>query len=247
MRIPEASVTGVAANDDGIALNQTPGAAGNLTFNGDGGATVLQTKCYPDASEPPFYKLLAQTVAVLDPPRQVSFVTASDESSKTITVYGYDRSGMFFNETITGPNATTGKTTKIFKIVTRIAVSAAFTGNVKAGWDAVGYSRWIFIGHKSGNSAYGKVRAVATGTVNYDIEATSMSMNLRALYGEGRADSVPTYTGGEVPDDVDGTTIGAGKTASFGADLPSPWVAIRIKLNSGSGTVKLRYIPTSPV
>lgn len=242
MRSLTASLTGYVANDDGIALNQTPGAAGNLTFNGDGGATVLQTISIPDTSAPPFYGTTTQVAAILNPPRQLLFTTASDESGKTITVTGYDRSGVRTTETITGPNATIGTTTKIFAKVLTIAVSAAFTGNVKVGWNAVAYTRWIFLGQKSGNNAYTKVRVIVGGTVNYDIETTTMDMNKLFLRGEGRWDNAPEYTGGEIPDDVD-NSYGSAKTASFGVDIPAPVAAVRVKLNSNTtGTIKLRVI-----
>lgn len=112
--------TAAAANN--ICLSQTPGAAGNLTINGS---------------------LASGGVATLDIARRVLVTTVSDESGKTLTITGTNRYGDSISEVMTGPNATTGYTELDFKTVTQIAVSAAFTGAVTVGTNAIASTAWF--------------------------------------------------------------------------------------------------------
>lgn len=240
MRILSAVASPIVADDDGIATAQTPGAAGNLTLNGVG----VGTYTYMNAANGS-YDTSSRLEARFSPPRPVLITTVSNESAKTLTIYGTDRAGMQITETLTGPNATTGLSTKLFASVYRIAVSAAFTGNVIAGWSAVSYTNWIFIGNFVGAGTTWKLRSMfaATGTCNYDIEATSMSMNKRALYGVTHYDSAPTYSGGDYPDDL--AVLAAAQTGNYTSDNDTSWAAVRLKVNSQDVPVRLRIIPNT--
>jgi len=115
------------ADADGISTSQTPAGAGDLTITGalaTGGVAILATA--------------GQNVG-----RRVLITTVSNESAKTLTIYGTDITGNTVSETMTGPNATTGYTALDFVTVTRIAVSAAFTGAVTAGTNGIGGTGWV--------------------------------------------------------------------------------------------------------
>lgn len=191
----------VAADDDGVAQNQTPGAAGNLTLNGalvTGGVGILQS--------------------TLGTARQVLVTTASDESGKTLTIYGTNHHGEVISETMTGPNATGTPTNFHFRTVTRVAVSAAFTGNVKIGTNGVGSSSVTVmdIYAMPFNAAIG---CTVSGTVNYTVQYTlDHPQSSAALNWNNHA------------------TI-ASKTAAFDGTITSPVTAIRTLVNSGTGTV----------
>lgn len=198
------------ADDDGVAQNQTPGAAGNLTLNG---------------------ALVSGGVATFDVPRRVLLTTAADESGKTVTVTGTDRSGQTQTETLTGPNATTGYTVKDFKTVTQVAVSAAFTGNIKVGTNGVGSSRWVSLNYNAG--AFEVAVAVkVTGSVVYTVEKTHD--NIAGYYSPGVGvvwNSPPTPV--VFPDGYLAGAAASGETV-----IRVPCRAIRIAILSGTGSVE---------
>lgn len=194
-----------AADDDGIAQNQTPGAAGNLTLNGalvSGGVGVL-------------------TGAGLV--RQVLITTVSDESGKTLTIYGTNATGNAISETITGPNATTGTTTNYFRTVTRVAVSAAFTGNVKLGTNGVGASRIVMPDHHGVDFGIG-IGCTVSGTIDYTVQHTFDEI------GDGTG--LVWFSHSSI----------ATKTDNQDGNYAFPIRGIRVKINSGTGSVKTTLI-----
>jgi hypothetical protein len=105
-------ITAAAADPNGISTAATIGSATNLTINGalaDGGSVTM------------------------DSPRNVTILSAGDDSGITFTVTGTDESNDAQTEAITGANAGTATGSSFFKTVTQIATSAASTGNVSAG------------------------------------------------------------------------------------------------------------------
>lgn len=243
MRVFEANAPAISAVANGIAQSQTPGGAGDLTLNGSGVAT------YPyfnpiGGPGPGGASTSTRSEARFNPPRQVTITTAADESGKTFTIYGTDRAGISISETMTGPSTATGTTVKIFASVTRIAVSAATTGAITAGWGAVSYTRWIGLGNREGHGTF-RVLAIVTGTVNYDIEVSAMPANRRFFHDVGNTSNTPgTYAGGDQMDDTD-NSLATGKTANFGLDLQNPYAWVRVKKNSGTGSVRLRVLPNT--
>lgn len=138
-----------AADADGVAESQTPGAAGDLTLDGI---------------------LVVDGVGVLDTPRRILVTTADDESGKTLTLYGTDWNGNSVSETITGPNATTAQSVYDYSTITRIAVSAAFTDAVQVGTNGVASSRPVFLDEWM--FAPTAIQVVVTGTVNFTVQQT---------------------------------------------------------------------------
>ena len=197
------SVAFDAADADGICASQTPAGAGNLDVDGALATGGVATLC----------------AAGLE--RQVLVTTVADESGKTLTIYGTNATGNAISESITGPNATTAATTKFFRTVTRVAVSAAFAGAVTVGTNGVGSSRPLSLD-------YNKAEFVVTyacdvsGTVNYDIEHTLDDLNNSAL-------AAPYW--------FDDTNLAGETTDQFG-NITYPVRFSRVKINSGTGTVR---------
>tara|TARA_R100001369_G_scaffold14631_1_gene29321 strand:+ start:708 stop:1331 length:624 start_codon:yes stop_codon:yes gene_type:complete len=105
-------ITAAAADPNGISTVATIGSAANLTINGalaDGGSVTM------------------------DSPRNVTILSAADDSGITFTVTGTDESNVAQTEVITGVDDATATGSSFFKTVTQIATSAASTGNVSAG------------------------------------------------------------------------------------------------------------------
>jgi hypothetical protein len=122
-------------------------------------------------------------VGVADVARRVRITTVSNESGKTLTIYGTDRYGNTISETMTGPNATTGDSLLDYKTVTRIAVSAAFTGAVTAGTGPKASTPWInFVNRYDTPVDIGFAVQLSSGaSLTYDVEhtfATNMATSL---------------------------------------------------------------------
>lgn len=207
-RIKEFSLTLATADDDGAAQNQTPGAAGNLTLNG---------------------ALVTSGVAIFDVARRVRITTASDESAKTLTIYGTDRRGDSISETMTGPNATTGDSLLDYKTVTQVAVSAAFTGNVRVGTGPVASTPWYPCNHAapSGlNIGFG-VSLSSGASMTYSIEHTFEDVQNNAA-----------------PYDLFNHDSASGKTANHDDNYAFGIGAMRLTTSVfSSGTATLRIVP----
>lgn len=123
MRPKHITYTIAAAAATAVGLTQTKAGAGALLING----------------------LLAVTgVATFPIARHVKIAAAADESLITFTVSGTDRYGSAITEDVTGPTAgATASTTKNFKTVTGVSVSAALTGNVTIGTGNSLETPWI--------------------------------------------------------------------------------------------------------
>ncbi len=141
-----------ALDDDSIALSQTPLAAGNLTL---AGALMVAGVFTPTA------------------PGYLIITTAADESAKTLLVTGKSPEGWAQTETIAGPNATTGISTKSWGVgAMTIYASAAFTGAVKVGTTQSGYGPWrpldIYV-----PNCQTAISTDVTGTVDYTWQYTN--------------------------------------------------------------------------
>lgn len=112
MRRKSITLTAAIADRDGVCAAQKPTEAADMTIAG---------------------ALATSGVATFDIPRHGSVYTVADESGKTFTFYGTHRDGRTINEAVVGPDTGTAKTTKNFKTVTRVAASAATTGNIEIG------------------------------------------------------------------------------------------------------------------
>ena len=170
MRVFNRVASAIVLDRDGIALSQTPGAAGPLTLNGAG---------------------VVAGVATLSPPRPVSVYSAANILARVFTVTGTDRSGAAITDTVTGINNSTVSTLKIFETVISITVDAATGAAVEAGWTAVSYTSWITLGDFLGDYDW-TLRAffAAGGSCTYDIEGTSQNMNRDRVTGDNPDDII---------------------------------------------------------
>lgn len=112
----------------GLAIAQAVASAGNLTLTAGTGVTTTV-----DAT--------GTTRYVLDVPRCVDVVSSSaGDTTQTVTFYGYDQYGQAMRQAVTANGTSRVPSTKAFKSITRIAVSAAAAGNISAGFtDTIGF------------------------------------------------------------------------------------------------------------
>jgi hypothetical protein len=193
---------------------------GNLTGTGGAGTYLLSTSQTLSATT-----IYGNAVATLDTARRVLFTTVSDESAKTIYITGTNWAGDTISESLTGPAATTGYTALDYKTVTKIYVSAAFTGAVTVGTNTIASSPWVRMDEYA--LAQSAMQATVSGTVNYTVQ-TSM-------------DDTNSPTNPVLPASVtwvsstDTNVVGA--TATKSTTFTATPLFIRVLLNSGSGSV----------
>jgi len=120
-----------ALDVNGICVSQTTSAAANLVLDGALCATINGNSVYAPS--------VSGTAATADGAwaRRISITSSGDDSGITFTVTGTDINGKALSETVTGPNSTETQTANtlvgLFKSVTKIATSAATTGNIQVG------------------------------------------------------------------------------------------------------------------
>lgn len=197
-----ASLAPTTADADGVAQSQTPGAAGNLTLNG---------------------ALVSSGVGILDIARRVLVTTVSNESGKTLTITGTNRYGDSISEVMTGPNATTGYTELDFKTVTQVAVSAAFTGAVTVGTNAIASSEWFPLN-----------RYLAPANTVFEIDITGSFTAACEFTLEDTATSNGPFT-------VYTNTLGS-VTADAVGNFVMPVSAIRLTSSAIGGSAEFRVI-----
>lgn len=134
----------VAADDDGYATTQL-GTVGAATLNGAkatgfSATNIAAAQAVGSATDVNLNgTLVVSGVALLNPaaPRSVAITTVGNSSGITFTVYGAIgyANGIYTygSEAVAGPNASVVSTATRFYTVTRIATSAAATGNVSVG------------------------------------------------------------------------------------------------------------------
>jgi VCBS repeat-containing protein len=105
-------IEAAAADTDGVCVAQSVSSATDLTINGalaSGGAVTF------------------------DQPRNVTILSAGNDSGITFTVTGTDETASAVTETITGANTGTATGTTYFATISQIASSGAAAGNVSVG------------------------------------------------------------------------------------------------------------------
>jgi hypothetical protein len=206
----------IAGVSNGIALAQTPAAAGNLVLAGS---------------------LTSGGVATLDAARRILVSSTGSDAARVFTVYGTNSGGAPISVTVTGVVSGAPVYTVLdFLTVTRIAVDAATAGAITAGTNGVASTPWIVDNLYSDYWAL-SIAVQVTGTVNYTVEHT---------YDDPQAALNPvaygwvTEHGSAVPPVAwpDPTLVNA--SASGETKFPdNPIFAHRVTINSGTGLVAM--------
>jgi hypothetical protein len=151
MRTKEYTVSGIAADDDGLVTAAAPAAGVALT--------------------------LEAAAADLDPPREVTITSGADVSGVNFTVVGVDRWGNEVSEVIAGPNTDTAKGDIVFASVTSITPDATSAENVEVGWGDRVCTPWVITALKTGADGHAlsacMVSVIITeGAADGDVEVT---------------------------------------------------------------------------
>lgn len=167
-------------------------------------------------------------VATFAAQRQVSIAGNGNDSGITYTVYGSADGIPTLQETVTGGNASpyAVATTQSFKTVTRIAVSGATAAAVTAGTNGVGSTPWKIVNWHVTPINIG-LAVLVTGTVNYTVEYTY----------EDPSGTYPNPSGA-FPTPFPVSAL-ASKSTALDSNIIIPVAAIRLTINSGTGTAQL--------
>ena len=146
----------------------------------------------------------------------VSLTSAANISALTATLLGTDADGQAQTEVVTAPNATTVYSTKYFKTLTKVTMSATLGANtMDVGVQDVSISQSIPVDYIE--QAFNTTQMVeVTGTINYTVQYTE-----GAIY-ERQPSTLPWFN----------HSVLVAKTASLDGSITSPFRAIRLKINS---------------
>lgn len=229
-QIVVASASTVTTN--GIALSQTPASAGNLTLNG---TFVVNTRGQLANG------LYSNTipVAVLPTLGRVGITSSGADSSVIFTVYGTNGSGNPITESVTGVSSDTVSTLNDFATVTRIATSAGTVGAITVG----NFATWGSLPVVLNDNSFGvQISCVVTGTVNYTIYFTGDDVIDTVPPTVNPLNSPPPYTWFPSND----SNVVSATTTQQSNFLVLPF-AIKVVINSGTGSVKMTVTNRSPV
>lgn len=137
---------------NGIALSQTPGAAGNLTLNGS---------------------LVTAGVANLVTAQRVVAVSANaGDTTQSLTITGTDRNGNGISEVLKLNGTTQVNSVNDYLTVTKIAISAATVGALTAGTNSIGSSDWVLDNFLAPTWMLSVAVSILSGSGTYTVEHT---------------------------------------------------------------------------
>jgi hypothetical protein len=168
-------------------------------------------------------------VATLDTQRQILFT--GNDTGVNFTIVGTDEDGATITEVVAG-TGTTATSVRSYKTVTRITTSAAMANATTVGTNGVGDSQWQIVNRDVTPMNFG-LAVVASGTVNFTVSYTYDDPSL-------------TYRNplGSPPNSFDLAALAAkaATTDAGSGTITWPIAALRLRINSGTGTAVLAII-----
>lgn len=188
-----------AGDRDGIALSQSPAAAGALTLNGP---------------------LSSGGVGTLPEARRVGVYSSADDTARTFTITGTDRYSNPQSEILAGANAGVAVSVLDYLTVTSVVISGASAGSVEVGSTTtgiIGSGPWVVTSIYITQFQLDMFVTVASASpANWSIEVTPDDPNVMAPPG-GVASNLAAATPGIPPRPGSGTN----ESASFSP--PQAW------------------------
>lgn len=162
--------------------------------------------------------------------RRVIITSAGNDSGITFTLTGTNSTGNPIRDVVTGANVGAAVSNYDFVTVTSIIPSANTTAAVTAGTNTTGSTTWIRCNYQITPFEIGMAVVVA-GTINYTVEYTYDAIeSAGALQSPSSVPTAwphPQFTA---------------KTANADGTLDNPLNAVRLTINSGTGTATLTFI-----
>lgn len=206
-----------SASANNIATSQSPGTAA-LTINGaaaSGGVATIDSAT-------------ASNTAI---GRRVIVTSAGNDTGINWTVVGTNSRGNRISDTFAGASGGAAQSNLDFVTVTSITPSAAAAGAVTAGTNGVGSSPWQFMNWDDTPINVAVAIELVIGSANYTIEYTfDDPNNLRG----GVAFALPFS-------DLSPAALIAASATKDGV-FTMPIAALRLTINSGTGTLRARIL-----
>lgn len=174
--------------------------------------------------------LVSGGVAVLDTARRVSITSSSVDNDKYFTIVGTNASGLPQTDVFLGPDTATVYSSLDFKTVTKITVSATVTGNITSGTNGVASSPWVMFDPYSFPQV--SLQCDISGSANYTVQQTLDDPN---------SPTDPTVAYNMVWINNPTAALVGATTSQQGSYAIAPLYA-KVTLNSGTGSVKARFI-----
>ncbi len=165
--------------------------------------------------------------ATLDSQRRVLLTSGGNDSGINFTVSGTNDDGNAISDTFAGANGSTAQSNLDFKTVTSITASGAVAGTLIAGTNGVGSSPWKVLD-----------RYKYPFEFSFSVELVSGAANFTVQYTYDDPNNLPSGVSFPLPFSDAG--IQAATATSDGAIGPMPVSAVRLLINSGTGTLRFR-------
>lgn len=204
-----------AAADNNIAASQSPGA-GAISLNGTAVSNGVAT-----------IDALSSTNTALG--RRVIVTSGGDDSSITFTVTGTNAAGMTISDSFAGAAVGVAQSNLDFVTVTSVTHTGSVAGTVKVGTNGVGSSTWLtmnWMGQSPMN--VGALVELVSGSVNFSLQQSYDDPN--------NLPSGLLYPTPVTP------TAWSGKSATLDGAFTTPFIALRVLINSGTGVIRVRYV-----
>jgi hypothetical protein len=166
---------------------------------------------------------LVSSTVTLTPPRFVTVTSTGDDTGLTFTVTGTRPGGSIQTDAFAGTNGSAATSALTFETVTNIAVDGNTDGDVTAGFTQSGYSDWLPMDIYTPNQVT-TVSTTVSGTINYDIQYTNEDPFNRSITQTAVAHPAAALGNASTSQTASSTTL---------------MRAMRYKVNSGSGTIRL--------
>lgn len=216
----------LALDADGVSLLQSAAGAGDLLINGV--LAVNVTSGYPSA---------VHAEAHIGDQQHVTLTSANNLSAVSFTIYGTNYQGEPIQETRAGPNANTVNSSLNYATVTRVAVSGAAAA-VSVGILGTGESQPLPLDIYVPNP-FTTISLEFTGTNNSSVEFTNDNpFNKEERYGEQGYTPPPVDSQGLLWFAHPVAALTAAAANVYGS-TEVPMRAVRLKSNSGAGSVRM--------
>lgn len=194
-----------SADDNGIALTQTPLAAGALTLAG---------------------VLVSGGVATITPAAFITATFAGNDAGRTLTIVGTSPEGWAQTATLAGANIGVSTGTVAFATVTSVSIDAASADAIIVGIAQAGYGEWLPLDIFVPNYLT-SIQTTPIGTINYTWEVTDDN-----IWGTGTAPPNPSnITAFDHPD----ANLVAETAAKYGTTvIPWRAVRFKVNSGSGT-------------
>lgn len=165
-------------------------------------------------------------------PTLITVTSIGDETGRTFTITGKDETGLHdLTVTLAGANAGAATTTRAFTRVTAVSVDAATADAITVGSAQAGHSAWIPLDIYRRDPATA-ISVAVSGTVNYDVEYANEDPFDPNVTKIPVAHPIAALTGG---------------TANQIGQASIVMRAVRLAVNSGSGTATMTLVQQSVV